>query len=142
MSNKKKVHKIFETVALVHIENKKLLQVLAKGKGAFYMPGGKHDKGESDFSALIREVQEELGVELLPDTIEYYGTFQDQAYGKEDGIHVKIICYTAKFNGELKASTEIMEIRFFTHGEYHAMNETAPAGRLIFADLKDKGLIE
>ncbi|MGS0730286.1 NUDIX hydrolase, partial [Shewanella sp. 0m-11] len=71
------------------------------------MPGGKREAGESDEQALVREIKEELSVELKPSTIEYMNTFTAQADGKAEGVSVKLTCYFADFSGELQPDAEI-----------------------------------
>src|SRR3989344_1624204 len=136
-----KKNQIIETVAYIFINDKKLLLVRAKNKKAYYMPGGKRDLKEDDIRALVREIREELQIELSP-SLQFYGVFEAQAYGKEKGVRVKIICYFGKHLGRIKAGSEIEQIRFFSQSEYFKQKETAPAVRLIFIDLKEKDLIE
>lgn len=130
-----------QTVALVHIKDKKVLLVLCKGKNAFYMPGGKLDQGEDEIQALIRESKEELSIDVVPETVKHYGTFQAQAYGKPEGVIVSTICYHADIKGKPKPTSEVEKVRFFSHGEYIAMEETAPLLHVILKDLKEKGHI-
>ena len=130
------------TVAYIHIVDKRLLLCRAKKHKGFYMPGGKHEEGESDKETLIREVKEEIDVDLIPSSLKYYGTFEAQAYAKPKGVMVRIICYVAEHKGDIKASAEIGELKFFTMSEYLQMEETAPAVLLILKDLKEKGRID
>lgn len=134
--------KTIETVALIHIKDKKLLLVRPYNKKIFYMPGGKRDQGEGNLEALVREIKEELMLEIDPKTADFYGVFKAQAYGKDDGVMVKIHCYTTVHKGNVESSTEIEELAFFSHDEYLSRKEVAPAVRLIIKDLKAKGLIE
>lgn len=134
-------NKIIETVAYIFIRDKKLLLVRAKNKKAYYMPGGKRDQKEDDIQALVREIREELQIELSP-SLQFYGIFEEQAYGKEKGVRVKIICYFGKHIGKIKPGSEIEEVKFFTQSNYFKQKETAPAVRLLFNDLKEKDLIE
>jgi 8-oxo-dGTP pyrophosphatase MutT (NUDIX family) len=106
------------------------------------MPGGKLEEGEDNISALIREVWEELGVELEPSSIQLYGEFTEQAYAKPEGVHVKIICYTGLHKGDPYPNNEIEKIQYFSHSEYTNMPEVAPVVKLIVDDLKKQGLIE
>lgn len=46
---------------------------------------------QTDEETLIREVKEEISVDIIKDTIKYYDTFEAQADGKEEGVIVKII---------------------------------------------------
>lgn len=128
-----------DKIALIHIKDKKVLVTLSKGKDVWYQPGGKRDKGEADQQTLIRELREELSVDLIPETIKYYGTFRAQAHGKPEGVIVQMTCYTAEFNGKLIPSSEIDRYEYFT---YSRKQETSPVDHLIFDDLKAKKLIE
>lgn len=133
---------IIETVALIHIKNKKLLLVRPKSKKIFYMPGGKLDEGEDNLKALVREIKEEVQLDIDPKTIDFYGVFEAQAYGKDKGVMVRVHCYTANHSGNVQSSSEIDEITYFSHGEYVSGFDPAPAVKLILDDLKKKGLVE
>ena len=104
--------KVIDKLAWITIRDGKFLVVRSKGKELFYLPGGKREAGESDEQALIREIKEELSVDLVADTIQYADTFVAAADGKASGVSVKLTCYFADFEGELKADAEIEELRF------------------------------
>src|SRR5215469_12222463 len=93
---------IIDKLAWIYIKKRKILSTRSKGKNAWYIPGGKREQGESDQEALIREVKEELSVDLLTDTITYLGKFKAQAHGKPEGVFVQMTCYTADYQGKLK----------------------------------------
>ena len=76
-----------DKLAYVHIVGEKVLITLSKGKDT--IPGGKREKDESDHEALIREIKEELSVNLIPETIKYFGTFEAQAHCKPIGTIVR-----------------------------------------------------
>jgi 8-oxo-dGTP diphosphatase len=128
-----------DKLAFIDIKDKTLLSTLSKGKNVWYIPGGKREGNESDHEALIREVKEELTVDLIPETITYYGTFEAQAHGKLEGTVVRMTCYTATFSGELQASSEIAEYRYV---DYSWKEKSSPVDKLIFDDLYNKGLIK
>lgn len=128
-----------ETVGLIEIKNKKVLVVRSKGIDLSYMPGGKREKGETDEEALIRELKEELDIEIIPSTISFYGTFEAQAHARSGGTLVTMSCFRAEFNGKFKSSSEIEEYAYLS---YDQKNQTPPLGNLIFDDLKQKGLID
>lgn len=128
-----------DKLAFIEIQNKKILVSLSRGKDTWYIPGGKREKGESDQEALVREVEEELTVALNPRTIKFYGVFEAQAHGKPEGTIVRMTCYTASYEGVLKASSEIDKIDFFS---YSQIDLTAPVDHLIIDDLKKKNLID
>ncbi|MEK6909452.1 MAG: NUDIX domain-containing protein, partial [Candidatus Aenigmatarchaeota archaeon] len=80
---------IIDKLAWVRIEDRKILVTRSKGKDVWYIPGGKREQGESDQEALIREIREELSVDLILETIKYVGTFKAQAHGKPEGVLVQ-----------------------------------------------------
>lgn len=104
--------KVIDKLAWVFIRDGKLLTVRSKGKELFYLPGGKRETGESDEQALIREIKEELSVDLVANTIKYVETFTAQADGKDQGVSVKLTCYLSEYSGELQPDAEIEELKF------------------------------
>ena len=139
--------KLIDKVAWLHFEDGRVLSTLSKGKDTWYFPGGKRDEvekggllvAETDEEVLLREISEELGVRILSDTIEPYGTFEAHAHGEAASIIVRMSCYTADFVGELTPQSEIERIRFITSEN---SPETSEVDQLIIADLVSKGLID
>lgn len=104
-----------DKLAWLHIKGNQLLGARSQGKVLWYIPGGKRDAGESDHETLIREIKEELSVDLVPSTIKYANTFTAQAHGKPEGTIVKVTCYFAEYTGEIKADAEIEEVTWLSH---------------------------
>lgn len=123
----------------IAIKDRRVLFARSKGKDAFYTPGGKREAGETDEQALLREVKEELTVELLPDTVRYLNTFSAQAHGKSEGVLVSIRCYTGEYVGELQPAAEIDELAWFSSEDGARTSDT---GRLAIAWLKERDLID
>lgn len=137
MNNKQIVDKL----AWIYIKDRKLLGTRSYGKEAYYIPGGKREKGESDHQALIRELKEELTIDLLPETLKYLGTFNAQAHGKPEGIMVQMTCYTADFKGIMTPSAEVEEFYWLEHKDRHT-DKTSPVDKIILDFLKEKNLID
>lgn len=134
------MHKDYiDKLAYILIKDKKILVTLSKGKDTWYIPGGKREAGETDHQALVREVKEELTVDLIESTIKKYGVFEAQAHGKPLGTVVRMTCYQADYKGEMNPSSEIEKMDFFS---YDQIDNVSPVDVLIFEDLKEKGLIE
>jgi 8-oxo-dGTP diphosphatase len=127
------------TVALVHIRDSRVLLVRTHGRKAFYLPGGKYEPGETDLAALTREVAEEIGCALRPETVQLYGAFEGEAHGQAAGTQVRITGYFGDFDGEPTASSEIAECGYYTYDEYTAMAETAPVVHAMVDDLHRLG---
>ncbi len=129
---------IIDKIAFLHIQSGKILSTRSKGKDKYYIPGGKREIGETDIETLIREVKEELSVDIISSSVKLYGIFEAQAHGKAEGVVVRMTCYTASFIGNLIANSEIAEIVWLTLSD---INKISPVDKLIFADLREKGLM-
>lgn len=107
--------KEIDKLAWLYIQEGKLLSARSKNKELFYLPGGKRESGESDEEALLREIKEEISVDLIPSSIKYAETFKAQADGKNSDTIVKLTCYFADFKGDLFPDAEIEEIDFISY---------------------------
>lgn len=130
--------KEIDKIALIYLKDGKILSTLSKGKSTYYIPGGKREGNESDIETLVRECKEELTIDIMEDSVKYYGTFEAQADGKAEGILVKMTCYIAEFKGEIKPSSEIQEIKWL---DYSDLDQISPVDKLIFKELYEKELI-
>jgi len=130
--------RLIDKIALIEIRAGKVLSTRSKGKDVYYFPGGKRDGDESDEETLIREVKEELDVDVKTETIRYYGKFEAQAHGKEEGVLVQMTCYMAEYSGELTPSSEVEELVWFGYGD---KEKSSAVDQIIFEDLYKKGLI-
>lgn len=128
-----------DKLAYIYLKDRKVLETRSRGKDTWYIPGGKREAGESDLEALVREIKEELNVDLLPDTVRPYGVFEAQAHGKPEGTVVRMTCYMADFSGEFVPSAEVEELAYFVHAD---KVKTSPVDNLILDDLKQKNLID
>lgn len=131
--------KIIDKLAWIELKNKSILSTKSYGKDKYYIPGGKREAGETDEQALIREIEEELNVTVDSNTLNYIGTFEAQAHGHAEGIIVKMTCYTGQYSGELKASSEIEEIKWLNYSNKDKISEV---DQLIFDYLYSNNLLE
>ena len=108
MNKKVDIHKS----AGVLLQQGKFLIARSKGKGYFIAPGGKVEPGETTAEALCRELNEELGITVIPNDLLEFGTFFAPAAGQQDRqlqMDVFIVC---NWTGEPRASCELEEIKW------------------------------
>jgi 8-oxo-dGTP diphosphatase len=130
---------MIDKLAWIHIVDRAILSTRSRGKDTYYFPGGKREGNESDQETLIREVKEELGVDLIPETIQYIGMFEAQAHGQAEGITVRMTCYSGDYRGELKPDAEVEEMIWFFHKD---RERSSPVDQIIFDWLLEKNLID
>lgn len=130
---------IIDKLAWIELKNKSILSTRSYGKDKYYIPGGKREIGETDEQTLIREIQEELNVTVDSKTLQYIGTFEAQSHGHAEGVIVKMTCYSGQYSGELKASSEIEEIKWLNFSDKDKISEV---DKLIFDSLHKNNLLD
>ena len=127
---------LIDKLAWLHLHDGRILSTRSRGKDRYYLPGGKREPGETDAQALVREIREELTVDLDPDSLAPMGTFTAPAHGHPAGVLVRMICYAARYTGQLRAAAEIEEIAWLT---YRHRPRVSAVDQLIFDQLREQG---
>lgn len=130
---------IIDKIAWIHTKDGKILSTLSKGKSVYYIPGGKREKGETDHETLVREIKEELDVDIILDSVKYLGVYTAQSDGVAEGVKVKMTCYSSEYTGELKASSEIDRFEWHTMSD---IKKVSAVDKIIYLDLFSKGVIQ
>ncbi|MEU4228869.1 NUDIX domain-containing protein [Nonomuraea sp. NPDC026600] len=125
-----------DKIAWIHLEDGKILSTRSRGKDVYYIPGGKREPGETDLDTLIREIDEELAVAIIPASATHFGTFQAQAHGHANGVAVQMTCYTADHRGTPTPSSEIEELGWLTYAD---RDRVSPVDQIIFDHLHQTG---
>ncbi len=107
------------------MQNKSILSTKSYGKDKFYISGGKRENDETDAQALVKELQEELTVQLDPNSLQYLGVFEAEAHGHPTEVLVKMTCYA----GTLQASSKIES---FTWLNYSDRDKISAVDQFIF----------
>ena len=129
---------VIDKLAWLQINDKQVLVARSKGKTLYYLPGGKRETGESDAAALVREIKEEISVDLLPASLTFANTFEAPADGKPAETLVRMTCYFAAFIGRIAPAAEIEEVAWLTHVDRPKCSATA---KLVLDWLKAQGHI-
>lgn|SRR5258708_2650908 len=130
------------TAGLVAIKNRKLLLAFSNNKQAFYLPGGKADEGETTLTALVREVQEELNVELDPGGLTFYGHIAAPAFGEPEGILMAQDCFRYELREEPRPAAEIGALRYFDTAAYRDEPQQVPGVIMVMQQLQQDNLID
>lgn len=129
---------LIDKIAWLHLHEGRLLSTRSRGKDRYYIPGGKREAGETDQQTLLREIKEELTVDLDPASLAHAGTFTAAAHGHAAGVLVQMTCYRARYTGTLRPAAEIAEVVWLT---YRHRPEVSPVDQLIFDWLRAQGLL-
>lgn len=134
--------KTIPCAALLTLKDRKLLLAYSKNKKCFYLPGGKIDPNETAAQALCREIEEELNVPIQESDLKYYTHISAPAYGEINGTIMEQDCFLVNKAVEPVASSEIVELRYFSLTEYLSQPQTAPGAVKILEILKEDNLVD
>lgn len=129
------------TAGLIIVKNNQLLLAYSNNKNAWYLPGGKIDDGETSKEALIREIKEELNIELQLDKIENYRHISAPAYGEESEWIMEQDTFLYSLTEKVHPSNEIAAVKYFDLDMYKLEPAQVPGILKIFKLLKEDGLI-
>ena len=130
---------MIDKIAWLHLHDGHLLSTRSRGKDRYYIPGGKREAGETDAQTLLREIKEELTVDLDPTSLAHAGTWEAPAHGHPAGVLVRMTCYWARYTGQLQPAAEIAEVVWL---RYRHRPEVSAVDQLIFDWLKHQGVLQ
>ena len=123
--------------AWVCVRDRRMLVVRSRDHEAFFLPGGTPELGETLAQTAIREVAEEVGVVLAPESLRPLIEVVAPAYGKPG--NVRLVCFTAPSDEAPQAAAEISEVAWFTTAD---SERCAPALRPVLSLLSERGAID
>ena len=100
-------------IGLAVMHDNSLLLVRKRGGQSYILPGGKLEAGENDRQALVREIGEELGCTIDPESLVFLGAFSDVAADLRDTV-VVVRLYGANLVGAPSPKSEIECLTWFT----------------------------
>ncbi|HET8612782.1 MAG TPA: (deoxy)nucleoside triphosphate pyrophosphohydrolase [Sphingomonas sp.] len=120
---------IVAAVALVDGDGRVLVQRRAHGAlaGLWEFPGGKLELGETPEAALVRELAEELGIDVEAACLAP-AAFSSEPLGER---HLLLLLYVCRKWRGLPRSIEAAELRWLRPVELHALPMPAPDKPLI-----------
>jgi 8-oxo-dGTP diphosphatase len=115
--------RFYDSAFAIILQDDLILLVKARDKENWQLPGGRLEPGESSADALIREVQEETGLDAAPRRLT--GT-----YRREDGTVARI--YETRARGTLIAPRgEIVALRWVSISDAKEMVSASTRKRIV-----------
>ncbi|KAB2701607.1 MULTISPECIES: NUDIX hydrolase [Brucella] len=109
---------ILIAAAIVRDEAGRFLLARKRGSEIFFQPGGKIDAGEQPETALIREIEEELGIRIDEDQLSYAAKMSAPAANELDAtVEAELFHLTLKEGQVPAASSEIEELIWLKAGD-------------------------
>ena len=109
---------ILIAAAIVRDEAGRFLLVRKRGSEIFFQPGGKIDAGEQPETALIREIEEELGIRIDEDQLSYAAKRSAPAANEFDAtVEAELFHLSLKEGQVPAASSEIEELIWIKAGD-------------------------
>ena len=94
-------------------DHRRVLSVRKSGTSRFMLPGGKPEVGEDLRATAIRELAEEVGLELDGEDLQDWGIHTDVAANEPDTtVRAGVYAWTRRVTGTLLPAAEIAELRW------------------------------
>jgi len=102
---------MIKTSALISVKNNKMLLVRVRDNTVWYFPGGKIENGETHLQTLVRELDEELNIQMSAEQLHYLGEIVADNHDRTDTVSVQ--CYAGKITQKIEPAEEISELKWF-----------------------------
>jgi 8-oxo-dGTP diphosphatase len=139
MANKS--YDIYKAAGIV-IQDRKVISTRSKESNIFITPGGKLEEGETEIQALIRELREELSIDVDRHDVEKIADYYAPAAGKT-GKTIRMATYlVSQYTGTISANGEIEEVRSFNSSLPNDIEIAPLLSEKIIPLLHQQGLID
>jgi ADP-ribose pyrophosphatase YjhB (NUDIX family) len=135
---------VLRVSGLLLVRDRRVLMVRSRGRDVLYLPGGKHEPGESPVDAVVREAREETALRLTSDDVVAFGTVTEPAHDQPAGTIVAMDLFlvrdgAAAHAAEPIASAEVDAVEWVTTRD---AGRCPPAGVETLRRLAAAGLVD
>ncbi|MBS0848080.1 NUDIX domain-containing protein [Citrobacter sp. JGM124] len=123
--------KIHVSAAVITDAEGRMLLVRKRNTDFFMQPGGKIEPGEAPEVALIRELYEELQIEVQPENMVSLGQYTDIAANEPDHIIVADMFRVNQFSGDVLSAAEIEDVVWFSQTDNNIMLAPLTLNKII-----------
>lgn len=123
--------KIHVSAAVITDAEGRMLLVRKRNTDFFMQPGGKIEPGEAPEVALIRELYEELQIEVQPENMVSLGQYADIAANEPDHIIVADMFRVNQFSGDVLSAAEIEDVVWFSQTDNNIMLAPLTLNKII-----------
>ena len=128
----------YNCACLVNIEEKSIFLVRSYDNNKYYLPGGKIEDNESFDDTLIRELKEELSLNVKKNEITFWKSIEGPAYpNTKETVLLNCFLYSGE-NFDYKINNEITDAKFFSINNKDIM---APAVLKVISALEKDGYV-
>lgn len=132
---------IYKAAGII-IVDRKLLFTRAEDMKIFIDPGGQIESGETAKQALVRELKEELSIDVNEDDLEAFGEYTAEAANHQGRtVHMQAFVVN-KWQGDITASAEIEELRWLTSHLPADIKVGSIFGGQVLPKLHEQGLVD
>ncbi|VAW02341.1 hypothetical protein MNBD_ALPHA04-1081 [hydrothermal vent metagenome] len=107
--------------------------VRVRDNDLWYLLGGTIEENETAVETLLREIKEELNVELDPQTVDFDRRIVGPALGRDGDVELN--CFHGRWFGEVQAKAEVSEVSFIDYASKEIM---APAVKTLVGQLQQE----
>jgi len=111
---------------LLEIKNDAIMLVRVRDNELWYLPGGTIETNETPEQTLMRELDEELNIQIIETTICPLCVVIGPALGREGDVELN--CFRADWRGNIEPKAEVSEVSFINVTEVDKM---APAVQIL-----------
>lgn len=123
---------IYVAAVVIMDPTRRVLTVRKRGTARFMQPGGKPEPGESGVQTAVREVAEEIGLQLRAEQLTAMGTFHAAAANEAE---FQVVCENfmvtldddaGEVLSQIQPAAEIAELRWVPLQQLHPSEDLAP----------------